>query len=101
MPTAKRWTALQLILAWISVSTALIPLRWLLQAGIYTAAFEDGAIRRLSGSWSSGFAWNFWLLCAVTAVLGMSYLTSTWILGRKSRASMRAAEAAVHRQVLM
>ena len=101
MPTAKRWTALQLILIWIGVSSALIPLWWLLQAGIYTGTFEDGAVRRLSGSWSSGFASDFWFLCAVIAVSGMSFMTSTWILGRKSRASMRAAEAAVHRQVLM
>lgn len=101
MPTAKRWTALQLMLAWISVFSALVPLWWLLQAGTYTATLEGGAVRRLSGSWSSGFASNFWFLCAIAAVLSMSYLTTTWIRGRKERASMRAAEAAAHRQVLI
>ena len=101
MMTAKRWSALQLTVAWIGVSSALVPLWWLLRAGTYTAALEDGVVRRLSGSWSSGFAAGFWLFCALTAVAGMSYMTTTWIRGRKSRASMRAAEAAAHRQVLM
>ncbi|MGB1842120.1 MAG: hypothetical protein ACPHWZ_13500 [Longimicrobiales bacterium] len=101
MPTAKRWTALQLMMAWISVFSALVPLWLLLQAGIYTATLEGGVVRRLSGSWSSGFAASFWFLCAVAAVLCMSYLTTTWIRGREARASMRAAEAAAHRRVLI
>ena len=101
MPTAKHWTALKLCLAWIGVFVSLVPLWWLLQAGIYTAALEEGVVRRLSGSWSAGFASGFWVLCAAGAVAAMVYMTATWIHGRRSRASMRAAEAAVHRQVLM
>ena len=101
MPTAKHWTALQLCIAWVGVFASLAPLRWLMQAGIYTAALEDGVVRRLSGSWSAGFASGFWLLCATTGVMAMAYMTATWIHGRKARASMRAAEAAVHRRVLM
>lgn len=101
MPTARHWTAVQLFIAWVGVLVALVPLRWLLSAGIYEAAIEGGVVRRLSGSWSSGFASSLWLATAMVSVVVMCALTATWIHGRKARASMRAAEASVHRQVLM
>jgi hypothetical protein len=100
MSTARHWTALHLTLAWVSVFAVLGPLRWLLQAGVYTAALEGGRVRRLSGAWSAGFALNAWLLCAAVSIGVMDALTATWINGRSARASLRAAEAAVHRQVL-
>ena len=100
MSTARHWTAFRMTLAWVSVLAGLVPLRWLLQAGVYTAALEGGRVRRLSGTWSAGFASNAWLLCAAVSIGVMCALTATWINGRRARASMRAAEVAAHRQVL-
>ena len=101
MPTARHWTALHLLTSWIGVCVALVPLRWVLNAGIYAATLEEGTVERISGAWSAGFATNLWLLCAVTSIGVMSALTATWMNGRRARASMREAEASVHRQVLM
>ena len=87
-------------LAWLSVFACLVTLRWLLQAGVYTAALEGGRVHRLSGAWSAGFASNAWLLCAAVSIGAMCVLTATWVNGRSARASIRAAETAAHRQVL-
>ncbi len=100
MPTLRYWTSLQLTLVWVSVAAGLVPLRWFLQASVYTAALEGGRVRRLSGAWSAGFAADVWLLCAAASFGVMCVLTIIWIIGRRARASMRAAEAARHRQVL-
>ena len=99
-PTAKRWTGLKVVLVWMGMVAALGILRWVLQAGIYATALDDGVVRRLSGAWSAGFASGFWIVCAATGMITMSYMTATWIMGRKSKASIRAIQAVVHRRVL-
>ena len=100
MPTARRWTGLKVVLVWMGMLAALGILWWVLQAGVYITAFENGTVRRLAGAWSAEFASGLWALCAATGTIAMLYMTVTWILGRKSKAAIRAIEAVVHRRVL-
>ena len=101
MPTARHWNGVRLLLTWLGVSVGFVALRWLLTLGVYQSIFENQRVVRVSGAWSSGFALGTSLLVAAVALLGLAWATATWYGGKKTRASIRAAEAAVHRQVLM
>lgn len=101
MPTARHWNGVRLLLTWLGVSVGFVVLRWLLGLGVYLSIFENERAVRVSGAWSSGFASGASLLAAAIAVTTLTWATATWFAGRKTRASMRAAEATVHRQVLM
>ena len=101
MPTARHWHGVRLLLTWLGVSVGFVVLRWLLGLGVYLSIFENQRAVRVSGAWSSGFASGASLLLAAVAVIALSWVTAIWFAGRKTRASIRAAEATVHRKVLM
>lgn len=101
MPTARYWSALKLFTAWIGVFASLVVVWWVLQTGIYTAVLGERGVQRVGGAWSAGFARGAWAFAAGSALMCMAALTATWIRGREARASSRAAEAAVHRSVLI
>lgn len=101
MPSARHWSVLHLLLWWLAAPVILLVLRWVLTLGIYEATLEGQSVRIVSGVWSSGFADGAFICGVVIALLVLGWETGTWFAGRKSRASIRAAESVTHRDVLM
>jgi hypothetical protein len=101
MPSARFWHGGRLVAGWAVSLAGFFVLRWVLRRGVLRGVMNGGEVERLGGVWTPEFATMMTFVLGGVLVGVLSWLTGSWIAGRRDRAALRRHSIPGHRRILM